>query len=601
MMKRNIVQNIGYCLKCTVQCRGSLLCWCGILIATGVVLPILSTYLPKLVIEKMTAGSSLQELIMVILEIMGSIAILSGVEKFFSKFLYRQKFQMNTFYLKKVALKGLTTDYRNQENGEFRRLQVESFACCNGNYSPLCGIYDTLVKLVTGVFGLSIYWTILAKLELVVILFLVVTTVISFFLNQKVVAWTQNNQQERMRYEQRLDYINSASSDIRAGKDLRLYHMTAWFSDIYQENMAGIVAWYRRLTSKLFGVSVCDSGFSMIREGVTYVYLIWLVWNQQISVADFVLYVGAVTGFSTWLGSILSQVTSLSHTNVKINDFRAYLEYPESYKRDGGLPIPADALPKKIELRNVSYRYAESEPNILQDINLTIESGEHLAIVGLNGAGKTTLVKLICGLIEPTKGQVLYDGIDVREYDRVAFYKLFSAVFQQFSIMPVTIEEIVAEKPTEQVDTERVRECLMLAGLWEKISNLPSGTKSQFGKTIYDDGIELSGGEVQKLLLARTLYKASPIMLLDEPTAALDPIAESHLYENYSAMSKGKTTVFISHRLASTSFCHRILLLENGKIREEGTHAGLMRQKGVYAKLFEMQAKYYREKGDVTA
>ena len=222
--------------------------------------------------------------------------------------------------------------------------------------------------------------------------------------------------------------------------------------------------------------------------------------------------------------------------------------------------------------------------------------GEHLAVVGLNGAGKTTLVKLICGLTDPTQGQVLYDGVDIREYDRTQYYRLFSAVFQQFSLLPVTIEEIVSQVQTEQTDHARVQSCLETAGLWDKVKELPKGADSQFGKTVYDDGIDFSGGEVQKLLLARALYRAASILLLDEPTAALDPIAESALYENYNEISGGKTSVFISHRLASTSFCDRIILLENGEIREEGTHERLLEREGKYYHLFEMQAKYYREK-----
>lgn len=248
----------------------------------------------------------------------------------------------------------------------------------------------------------------------------------------------------------------------------------------------------------------------------------------------------------------------------------------------------------------MSYRYEGAEQDTLQNINLRIIPYEHIAIVGLNGAGKTTLVKLVCGLIDPTKGQVLYDGIDIREYNRVEFYRLFSAVFQQFSIMPVTIAEIVSETTPETIDYDKVKSCLTVAGLWNKIEHLTNGVKSQFGKTIYDDGIEFSGGEIQKLLLARAMYKSAPIMLLDEPTAALDPIAESTLYGNYNQISSQKTTVFVSHRLASTNFCDRIILIENGRICEEGSHNELLKQNGKYSMLFQMQAKYYRDNPDET-
>ncbi len=364
--------------------------------------------------------------------------------------------------------------------------------------------------------------------------------------------------------------------------------------------MKGIAGWYKRLTGKLFGVAVYDSGLALLRESAAYLYLLYLIWNEQLSVAEFILYFNVVTGFSAWLSNIFSQITTLSQINLKINYFRSYLEYPETFNRNGSLISPVDDGPKVIELKNVSYKYEGAEQYTLQNINLTIIPGEHIAIVGLNGAGKTTLVKLLCGLIDPTEGQVLYNGIDVREYNRIAFYKLFSAVFQQFSIMPVTIEEIVAEAPQERIDHDRVRNCLITAGLWSKIERLANGVKSQFGKAIYDDGIEFSGGEIQKLLLARAMYKSAPIMLLDEPTAALDPIAESALYKNYNKISAGRTTVFVSHRLASTSFCNRIILIENGAVCEEGTHNDLLKLRGRYYTLFEMQAKYYRENNNKT-
>lgn len=460
---------------------------------------------------------------------------------------------MNTFYLKRVALKGLTTDYSNQENGIFRKLQTESFACCNGNYSSLSNIYDVLIDLLTGIIELSVFWTILVRLNWWIIFFLISTAVISYSLNQKIIKWTDENNHERISYQQRIDYINRTARDIHSAKDIRLYRMAVWFSDIYQSNMKSLSEWYKRLAGRLFHVAVYDSGLTLLRESIVYIYLLYLVWNMQISVAEFVLYFGVVTGFSSWLGNIFAQAASLNQLNLKINYFRSYLEYPESYQRENGFKIPTDECPKVIELKNVSYKYEGAEQFALHDINLKIIPGEHLAIVGLNGAGKTTLVKLLCGLTDPAEGQVLYDSIDIREYNRTEFYKLFSAVFQQFSIMPVTIAEL------------------------------------------YDDGVELSGGEVQKLLLARALYKSAPVMLLDEPTATLDPIAESNLYENYNKISAGKTTVFISHRLASTSFCDRIILIEDGVICEEGTHESLLKLEGKYHKLFEMQAEYYKD------
>ncbi len=596
----SVIHNIMYCLNNTIKCHFPLICWCILKILVGTLIPILTTILPKTVIEMVTAEHSLYELVIAILTFMGSIAILSGADIFLTKFIYHQKFRMNTFYLKNVALKGLTTDYVNQENGIFRKLQTESFMCCNGNYSPLSNVYETLIKFCTSILGLSVFGTMLIQVHWGIIIFLIITTTISYFLNQKIIDWTAENNKERISYQQRINYINNISGDIRSAKDIRLYKMAVWFSDIYNNNMKGIADWYKRLTHKLFGVAVYDSGLALLRESAAYLYLLYLILNGQMTVAEFVMYLSVVTGFSAWLGNIFSLLSSLNQINLRINYFRSYLEYPETLNRNNGSISPANDCPKVIELKNVSYKYEGAEHDTLQNINLKIMPGEHIAIVGLNGAGKTTLVKLICGLIDPTKGQVLYDGIDIREYNRIVFYRLFSAVFQQFSIMPVTIAEIVSETTPENIDYDKVKNCLSVAGLWNKIEQLSNGVKSQFGKTIYDEGVEFSGGEIQKLLLARAMYKNAPVMLLDEPTAALDPIAESTLYGNYNRISSQKTTVFVSHRLASTSFCDRILLIENGRICEEGSHNELLKQNGKYSLLFEMQAKYYRDNLDET-
>ena len=217
--------------------------------------------------------------------------------------------------------------------------------------------------------------------------------------------------------------------------------------------------------------------------------------------------------------------------------------------------------------------------------------------MGLNGAGKTTLVKLLCGLLDPTEGAVLLDGQDIRQFNRDDYYALFSAVFQEFSVLASTVAENVSQT-VGGGDRERVRTCLEKAGLTEKIDSLPKSIDTQVGREVYEDGVLLSGGQTQRLMLARALYKNGPILLLDEPTAALDPIAENDIYLKYSQMSAGKTSLFISHRLASTRFCDRIIFVAGGNIAEEGTHEELVQKGGGYAKLFEVQSRYYREGRD---
>jgi ATP-binding cassette subfamily B protein len=230
-------------------------------------------------------------------------------------------------------------------------------------------------------------------------------------------------------------------------------------------------------------------------------------------------------------------------------------------------------------------------------VNLKIAKGEKLAVVGRNGAGKTTLVKLLCGFYDPTEGEVLLNGQDIRQYDRRAYYRLFSAVFQDFSLLPGSIALNVAQS-LDEIDMEKVKDCVRRAGLAEKIEALPQVYETKLGKSVYLDALELSGGETQRLMLARALYKEGAVIVLDEPTAALDPLAERDLYNRYHELTKGATSVYVSHRLASTRFCDRIILIGDGGIAEVGTHETLLAAGGEYAHLFEVQSQYYREGGD---
>ena len=519
----------------------------------------------------------------------------SGLRKYLEKLIYWNRFKMNAFFLRRITRKGLTTDYRNQEDEHFRALQDESFAGCNGNFSHFSRIYDAAVQFFSGLLGFLAFGGILAALNPLLILFLCLTTLAGFFLNRRISRWLEGSSDEKAGYEQRMRYVISAADDPRAAKDIRLYRMAAWLDGVYKKNLSGLLGWYRRYTAKLFGVSAADSVLVLIREGALYAYLICLALDGRITAAEFVLYFNAAAGFSSWFGGLLGQITAFERLNLAVNRFRSYLEYPERWLREEGKPVGDRTAPKRMELRHVSFRYREDGADVIRDLNLTLEAGEHLAVVGLNGAGKTTLVKLLCGLADPTEGAVLYNGTDIREYNRTEYCRLFGAVFQEHSILPVTIEEIVAGEEAGDADRGRAEACLRQAGLWEKIASLPGGMDSRYDKAFWDDGVLFSGGEIQKLLLARALYRQSPVIVLDEPTAALDPVSENRLYETYDDIMRGKTTVFISHRLASTRFCHRIILLDQGRIAEEGTHEELLARNGRYRELFETQAKYYRE------
>ena len=409
--------------------------------------------------------------------------------------------------------------------------------------------------------------------------------------------WRYQHRDEEAKFFHQLRYLKDKSESVELAKDIRIFGLQPWLQGIYDSVLKLEEAFVYRYTKiQLLGNAV-DVLLSVARNGIAYLYLINMALEGGLSASQFLLYFTAVSGFTNWITGILNESMTLHRESLDLSSIRDYLNLEEPFRFEGGKEIPAPGKDGyELRLENVSFHYPGTERDILRHIDLTIHPGEKLAVVGLNGAGKTTMVMLLCGFYDPTEGRVLLNGQDIREFDRSAYYRLFSAVFQGFSILDTTIAECVAQT-TEHIDRVKVDHCLAQAGLTEAIAKFPQGVDTHFGREVYLDGVQLSGGQTQRLMLARALYKDGPILVLDEPTAALDPIAENDIYQKYSDMTAGKTSVFISHRLASTRFCDRILFIADGGIAEEGTHKELLAKGGAYAELFAVQSRYYQEGG----
>lgn len=354
--------------------------------------------------------------------------------------------------------------------------------------------------------------------------------------------------------------------------------------------------WSKRCSLRGFLASLLSGILTLLQNGTAYLFLLGMLLGGKISVGDFVFFFSLVGQIAQNLQSLLGTVVKLVERADKIAYYREFFDYPDKNNHGKGCELPEAGKAVTIELKDVHYRYEGAEEDTLKGINLTISEGEKLALVGMNGAGKTTLVKLICGFYQPTEGQILVNGKRIEEYNIEEYYSLISAVFQDMYLVALTIFKFVASVDlSRKTAREDVESALKKAGLWEKVANLENGMDTHLMKGVYEDGIDLSGGELQKLMLARAIYKDGCILVLDEPTAALDPIAENELYLKYNELTQGKTSLYISHRFASTRFCDRIVLLENGVITERGSHNELMEQGGRYAYMYEVQSQYYKE------
>lgn len=589
MSFRNIKWMIDIAYK---NCKRVLL-FCVLTAVLEVLLNLTQLYIAPGIIKCVEQKTSIKVLLMTILAYTLALFVINGFKKYIEENTLFARIEVRTKIIAMVSRKCNTTSYPNTLDANFIRLRDAAYFACEGNSEATEHIWQTLTMLLKNVGGLIAYLFILSSFDPFLLLVVILTCFISFFVSRHANNWHYANKAEGEKYYHKKRYIRDKAESIKLAKDIRIFNLKDWLNELLDLVHNQYLAFRLKGERVDLLADVTEVVLTVIRNGIAYIYLINMTLNDGLSVSSFVLYFVAISTLTNWVMGVLKEMSTLHKECLDISSLREFLDYPEPFKFDDGKDIPL-ASNYEIKLENVSFHYPESDKDIIHNLDLTIHPREKLAIVGLNGAGKTTLVKLICGLLSPSEGRVLLNGDDISDFNRNKYYELFSAVFQDFSILDVTIAEEIAQCK-DNIDYQRIKECIDYAGLTDTIDKLPKGLNTHIGREVYLDGVLLSGGQMQRLMLARALYKNGPILLLDEPTAALDPLAESEIYQKYSDMANNKTSLFISHQLASTRFCDRIILIKDGGIREEGSHEDLLKLNGEYAKLFEVQSRYYKQ------
>lgn len=397
----------------------------------------------------------------------------------------------------------------------------------------------------------------------------------------------------------KMNYLESTTKNFDFAKDIRLFNM----SNAFFNQLSGVNETYKELNRKhhnrmvLWEVSL--GSVLTVQKILMYTWLVYNVVTGSYQISDFVLYVGLVSTFHASVGYVNWIYSDMRTNSLMINDYRNFVNWKEDREtadeKDGHITeINLDKFEFRFE--NVSFKYPGHDNYVLKNVNLTIKNGAKLAVVGVNGAGKTTFIKLIMKLYEPSEGRILLNDVDIKEYNREEYFKLFSPVFQNVECFAMPIYQNISFAEEDKTDMNKINEVLEQSGLSEKINSYEKGIHTNLLKIFDKEGIDLSGGEKQRLAMARALYKDGKVIILDEPTAALDALAEDRMYREFENMIHGKTAVFISHRLGSTRFCDKIAMFEDGTIVEEGTHEELMAKNGKYAYMFGIQSQYYDEK-----
>lgn len=460
------------------------------------------------------------------------------------------------------------------------------------------GITEGLVNVISSIFVLAGVFYLVVSCSFI----LLIPIALSFVINS---VMTMKNTKIREKYygiyadqTREQDYYMDNLTGSQYAKDIRVYDAPKMILKNQAEMGENIYQVAKRYILKQWKYGKVDVAATQICNIAIYIILGVNTLLKKVTIGDFSSLVQSTIQFKDSMENISKGVFRLRYTSSVLKYFLEYMDMvdeDEEREAEDSLKLPDITETPTIEFRNVSFKYPNTDVYILKNISTTIHAGEHLSIVGQNGAGKTTFIKLLCRLYDVTDGEILLNGININQYQYKEYIKLLSVVFQDYKLMAFTIRENIAleESEDEQVK-EKVRELYNLIELDEWVNSLEKKDETNLYKMFDESGVEPSGGQAQKLSIVRALYKNSPVVILDEPTAALDPVAEYEVYQHFDSLVGGKTAVYISHRLSSCRFCDRIIVFDGGQIIEDGSHEELMEiPNGFYANMYNTQAKHY--------
>ena len=593
--KYSVWNNVCFFYKALYEYDAKLVWMTLLSVIGGLILPLFSIYIPKLMIDLVNKQVKDMSFILV----MGGMVLAYALVSVFGLYMDRRQGMGSDYFVYDIIFhifwKSLHIPYKDAEGGSTRKKYWDSIYTAGTCASRM---YSAVPSLVIMVGNFLIYSSVISTLNLWIMFGLIILSFFNFLLLQGTRKYIKKVQPKMDDLQSKLNYINNATGDDVGAKDIRIFHLQKWIEDRADALLSELKSFDKNIAKKVWFRQNLGNVLGFLRDIVAYIYLIAAATSGKISAGDFVLYLAAIIGFENFVNGIINNVQKLLGASDQAQYYREYIDLVEENVEEGTVTTSDLKLPLQIEFSHVYFAYEEE--NILTDLTFKIEAGENIAIVGLNGAGKTTIVKLLCGLYEPCKGTIKINGIDIKEFAKKDLYCLFGAVFQDNRIFPFKVGENLTLQKQEHLDEQKAEEAIRKAGLSESFQKNNISLNDYMTHYFMTDGVVLSGGELQKFMIARAVYKDAPILVLDEPTAALDPISESKVYEKYAELTKGKTAIFVSHRLASTKFSDKIFFLKDGTITESGSHEQLMSQGGDYSHMFEIQASYYayEEKGE---
>ena len=548
---------------------------------------------PRYIIDSLIGGEDFGTVLRFILLFSITTISASGISYLLKSSIYLRSMTLRFGLIIKSGKKFISMDYENFENPQVLDASGRADRATANNASGFEGIMHKFANLGGNILIAATLLVILGRLNLWIVALICGLLIVNYIVGKSLNRFEKKIQDGLISVDRKWQYILNLLNDISCYKDIYLFHMKDMIFGKIQTLGQTKINEARKVHGKREMSNQAISLLQAVQELLIYLWLGYLVVNDRLTIGEYTMYMTAVTVFYQSLKSIIDDFLYISLQSESVEDYRRFMELPTKVDEKNALELQEEI--HTITLEKVGFRYIGAETPAVENINLTIQKNEKIAVVGLNGAGKTTFIKLLTKLYEPTEGTIYFNGINSQKIKRTSLYKAFSVVFQESNLFAFSVAENISMKPIEYTQMERAAESAESVGLGDVIGNLTKGYRHPVLKMIESDGVEFSGGEVQKLSLARALYKNGQIMILDEPTSAYDALAEEQIYRQFNELAQDKTVIFISHRLVSTRFCNRILVFDQGHIVEEGTHEKLLKQGGKYAELFQIQARQYQE------
>lgn len=556
--------------------------------------PFPNIILSGLIIDSISQGDAFYKFVFYILLMFGLIFLLTTISIYLGKVKEYLFLRFTNKLNNDISNKCLNMDYEQFNDSSFQDsiLLINQIAQGNNYFTNISTVFDAISQIIS-LIGIVVIMTMLNKWLFIIAAVIIVLQSFLHVIRQK---YNIKFQADTIKEQRKLGYVSQIPKSIPAKKDIDIFNLRDYVFDKIEYFQKNILAFNLRRIKKDGMIEMSTFFLSAVFQISAYVLIGINALRGTISVGEFTMGIASLINFMTASSFVATNILNFNNSLHYIHKYKSFLTYASKFDDDSGISFSDLNLHDiEIEFKNVSFRYPNSTSYVLKNINIKISSKEKLAIVGYNGAGKTTFTLLLTRMYEPTKGEILLNGINIQKINYRDYLKIFSTVNQDFFLFPFSLLENIAQKSeVSEQEKEKIMDLCRDNGIEERIKRMYRGLDTPITKELFAAGIDLSGGERQKIAILRALYKDSPVLILDEPTAALDPVAECEIYRKFADISDGKLTVYISHRINSTRFCDRIAVFDQGEIKEYGTFDELMDLKGLYYNFFETQAELYK-------